>query len=65
MAAAIRLVPLGHTAGQRILIDGVETIERSVALARSLDDSQIGNVSVGMAMASAWHETQYSRLFRS
>ena len=65
VAAAIRLVPLGHTAGQRILIDGVETIERSVALARSLDDSQIGNVSVGMAMASAWHETQYSRLFRS
>ena len=25
VAAAIRLVPLGHTAGQRILIDGVET----------------------------------------
>ena len=65
VAAAIRLVPLGHTAGQRILIDGVKAIEHSLALARALDDSQIGNVSVGMAMASAWHETQYSRLFRS
>ena len=64
-AAAIRLVPLGHTACQRILIDGVKAIEHSLAMARALDDSQIGNVSVGMAMASAWHETQYSRLFRS
>jgi urease accessory protein len=65
VAAAIRLVPLGHTSGQRILIGAVKVIERSAALARSLDDREIGNVSVAMAMASAWHETQYSRLFRS
>jgi urease accessory protein len=65
VAAAIRLMPLGQTAGQRILIGAVEVIERSAAYARTLDDSQIGNVSVAMAMASAWHESQYSRLFRS
>lgn len=65
VAAAIRLVPLGHTSGQRILIDAVDVIERSAAVALSLEDSEIGNVSVAMAMASAWHETQYSRLFRS
>ncbi|WP_018183883.1 urease accessory protein UreF [Kaistia granuli] len=65
VAAAMRLVRLGHTAGQRILISAVPVIERSVATARTLDDDQIGNVSVAMAMASAWHETQYSRLFRS
>jgi urease accessory protein len=65
VAAAMRLVRLGHTAGQRILIAATPVIDRSVADARTLDDDAIGNVSVAMAMASAWHETQYSRLFRS
>jgi len=65
VAAAIRLVRLGHTAGQRILIAATPVIERSVATARTIEDDAIGNVSVAMAMASAWHETQYSRLFRS
>jgi urease accessory protein len=63
--AATRLVRLGHTTGQRILIDAVPVVERSATLARTIEDDSIGNVSVGMAMASAWHETQYSRLFRS
>ena len=65
VAALLRLVKLGHTAGQRILISAVPVIERAVATARALEDDEIGNVSVAMAMASAWHETQYSRLFRS
>ena len=65
VAAAIRLVPLGHVSGQRILIDAVPVVERSAAWAITLEDSEIGNLSVAMAMASAWHETQYSRLFRS
>lgn len=65
VAAAIRLVPLGHTSGQRILIAAVETIERASQHAASLSDDEIGNVAPALAMASAWHETQYSRLFRS
>jgi urease accessory protein len=65
VAAAIRLVPLGHTAGQRILIAAVPVIERAAARAASFSDDEIGNVAPTMAMASAWHETQYSRLFRS
>jgi len=65
VAAAIRLVPLGHTAGQRILIAAVQVIERASANAASLPDDEIGNVAPALAMASAWHETQYSRLFRS
>jgi urease accessory protein len=65
VAAAIRLVPLGHVAGQRILIDAVPVIGRSAARAIALDDAGIGNLSPALAMASAWHETQYSRLFRS
>jgi len=65
VAAAIRLVPLGHTDGQRILIAGIPVIERAVAKAATLTDDEVGNVAPAMAMASAWHETQYSRLFRS
>lgn len=65
VTAAIRLVPLGHTSGQRILVAAVETIERASQHAASLSDDDIGNVAPALAMASAWHETQYSRLFRS
>jgi urease accessory protein len=43
----------------------VEVIERAAENAATLRDDDIGNVAPGMAMASAWHETQYSRLFRS
>lgn len=63
--AAIRLVPLGQTAGQRILIDAVEVIDRAVLLAQSITDEEVGSVAPALAMASAWHETQYSRLFQS
>ncbi|MCO5131639.1 MAG: urease accessory protein UreF [Xanthobacteraceae bacterium] len=65
VAAAIRLVPLGHTSGQRILIAAVPVVERAAENAASLPDDEIGNVAPALAMASAWHETQYSRLFRS
>jgi urease accessory protein len=65
VTAAIRLVPLGHTAGQRILIEAVDAIEHASARARSISDDDIGNLAPALAMASAWHETQYSRLFQS
>jgi urease accessory protein len=65
VGAAIRLVPLGHISGQRIMIDAVPVIERSAARASTLGDDEIGNLSVAAAMASAWHENQYTRLFRS
>ncbi|BCH24736.1 urease accessory protein UreF [Mesorhizobium sp. L-8-3] len=65
VSAAIRLVPLGQTSGQRILIDAVDLIERSARQAERLGDDEIGNTAIGLAMASAWHEEQYSRLFRS
>lgn len=65
VGAALRLVPLGHISGQRILIDAVPVIERSAARASTLEDDAIGNLAVAAAMASAWHENQYTRLFRS
>ncbi|MGF6177420.1 urease accessory protein [Ensifer sp. 4252] len=65
VSAAIRLVPLGHTAGQRLLMDAAGVIERAALRAETIEDDNIGNAAPAMAMASAWHETQYSRLFRS
>lgn len=65
VTAAMRLVPLGQTSGQRMMIEAVETIARGAARAVHLSDDEIGNTAPMLAMASAWHEVQYSRLFRS
>lgn len=65
VAAAIKLVPLGQTAGQRILSYVATLIPNAVRQGLELDDNDIGIVSQGLAIASAKHETQYSRLFRS
>lgn len=65
VAAATRLVPLGHTSSQRILIASMPVIERAADRAMSVADDEVGNVAPALAMMSAWHETQYSRLFRS
>ncbi|HED15321.1 MAG TPA: urease accessory protein UreF, partial [Gammaproteobacteria bacterium] len=65
VAAAIKLVPLGQTAGQRILLKLGQTIPALVAAAQQIKDEDIGQVAHTQAMASAWHERQYSRLFRS
>jgi len=65
VAAAIKLVPLGQTAGQRILAAAAEAIALSVEQSLRCDDKDIGMLAPGMAVASALHETQYTRIFRS
>lgn len=64
-AAAIKLVPLGQTDGQRLLMALMPCLEESVAKAYLRADEDIGAGLPGLAMASMQHETQYSRLFRS
>lgn len=63
--AAIKAVPLGQSAGQRILAQLVQAIPPAVQMAESLDDTQRQAFTPGLALLSARHETQYSRLFRS
>ena len=65
VAAAIKLVPLGQTAGQRILSRACAAIPAAASDGLALDDGQIGFVAQRLAMGSALHEDQYSRLFRS
>jgi urease accessory protein len=63
--AAVKAVPLGQTAGQRILLEFGPRIAGQVQHACSLSDESIGSMAPGLAILSSHHETQYSRLFRS
>jgi urease accessory protein len=63
--AAIKAVPLGQSAGQRLLDALAAAVPSAVdrALATGLDQRQA--FTPMLAILSAQHETQYSRLFRS
>lgn len=63
--AAARLVPLGHMATQRVLSRVLTDVPEWVERAQRVADDEIGSLAPGLAMAAAWHETQYTRLFRS
>jgi len=63
--AALKAVPLGQVAGQRMLLALGARIPGAVEAARALDDDDIANFAPGFALASARHETQYTRIFRS
>ena len=63
--AAVKSVPLGQSAGQRILAALAQEIPAAVGHAMSLMDSERQAFTPMLAILSAQHETQYSRLFRS
>ena len=65
VVAAIKLVPLGQVAGQRMLAALGARIPGVVAAATALADDDLSTFAPGLALASARHETQYTRLFRS
>jgi urease accessory protein len=65
MQAALKSVPLGQSAGQRILARLARDIPAAVEAALHLQDSERQAFSPMLAVLSAQHETQYSRLFRS
>ena len=63
--AAIKSVPLGQSAGQRILSALAAHIPKAVDHALALPDGGRQAFSPMLAILSARHEVQYSRLFRS
>jgi urease accessory protein len=63
--AAVKLVPLGQSSGQRILHRLALRLPEVVQRAASLGDDDIGVGALMPGVASALHETQYTRLFRS
>lgn len=65
VAAATKIVPLGQTAAQKLLLQLLPEIPKAIARAQTLPATDIGASLPGQVMASSLHEYQYSRLFRS
>ena len=66
MQAAIKSVPLGQSAGQRILVRaGARRFPRPSTTRWALTDDTRQAFSPMLAILSSQHEIQYSRLFRS
>ncbi len=68
ISAGVKLIPLGQTAGQRLLLEMQPTLKNtaeSVLTLQADDLESLGSCSWGLALASMAHECQYSRLFRS
>ncbi|WP_163557410.1 urease accessory UreF family protein [Halomonas sp. NO4] len=65
LAVACKALPLGHTAAQRLVERLRPALVAAVDKALALPDGELGPALPGLALASALHETQYSRLFRS
>lgn len=63
--AAMKLVPLGQQAGQRLLCRLTPRLTRALDAAPGLDEADWSGFAPRHAAASSRHETQYSRLFRS
>jgi urease accessory protein len=65
VAAVLKAVPLGQVAGQRLLFESHAAIADVIEMALAIDDDDLVSSAPGLALSSALHETQYSRLFRS
>ncbi len=68
VAAAVKAIPLGQAAGQRILFGlhaAVGQAAEDAARRAACHPPELSTFSPGLGVLSARHETQYSRLFRS
>ena len=64
-AAALKAVPLGQLAAQRIVVALRPMIEAAVERALATPPDAINTFAPQLGILSARHESQYSRLFRS
>jgi urease accessory protein len=65
ITAGVKLIPLGQTAGQQLLLDLQPLLIAAALEILTLEDDQLACCSWGLSLASMQHETQYTRLFRS
>jgi urease accessory protein len=63
--AAMRAVPLGQSAAQRMLARLIDALPDAAVRAAAIDDDARQAFTPMLAILSAQHELQYSRLFRS
>jgi urease accessory protein len=65
ISAAVRLVPLGQSAGLRVLASLESCLLELAAATRGAKLDEIGGACFRDSIASMRHETQYTRLFRT
>ncbi len=65
VSALSRMIPLGPTAGQRVLHGVLDKAHLAIELGKNIADEDIGAAAPLLALSSALHETQYTRIFRS
>ena len=65
ISAGVRLIPLGQTDGQRVLAALEATVAATAERALATPSDEIGSATFRADLATMWHETQYTRLFRS
>ena len=65
VSAAVRLVPLGQTDGQRAIAALKDAVAQATRQAMEIPFDDIGSAAPLIDLASMHHETQYTRLFRS
>lgn len=65
VSAAVRLVPLGQTDGNRVLAGLVAEVRSAAQAAAEVPLNAIAGATLRSDIASMRHETQYTRLFRS
>lgn len=65
VSVAMKTVPLGQVAGQRVLNEISATLPLLIEKVLALPDEHLGTVTSALAIAGCRHETQYCRLFRS
>jgi urease accessory protein len=65
VSAGVRLVPLGHTDGQRVMQMMEGPVEAAARLGENLGLNGLGSSAAMADIAAMKHETQYTRLFRT
>ena len=65
IGAGVKLIPLGQTTGQKLLLNLNQKLVLASQEILTLQDEDLSSCGWGLSLASMAHETQYTRLFRS
>ncbi|MGB7058879.1 MAG: urease accessory protein UreF [Geitlerinemataceae cyanobacterium] len=65
IGVGVKLIPLGQTSGQQLLLELQHPIVSATDNIITLEDDDLSSWGWGLSLASMAHETLYSRLFRS
>ena len=65
LSTAMKIIPLGQSTGQRLLFELSPQLLMAIERSYAVSDERVGISLPAMSFASAAHETQYSRVYRS